>query len=177
VRLLGRRIALRSSPGRGSCFSLELPRVAHAAPVAVAPAIASTPLSGLLVWLIEDDAAVRAALDARLRHWGARVLPLANQADVRRRLADEQPLPALIVSDQRLPDGTGVECIALIRQQAERALPAVIVTGDTAPADLALLAASGLPVLHKPFGAEALLTVLHRALRISAGTESGTVEV
>jgi len=177
VRLLGRRVALRSSPGRGSCFSLELPLVAHAAPVAVAPAIPSLPLSGLLVWLIEDDAAVREALASRLQHWGARVLPLASRADVRRRLADEQPLPALIVSDQRLPDGTGVECVALIRLQAERALPAVIVTGDTAPADMALLAASGLPVLHKPFGAEALLSLLHQALRAEAGAaETGTIE-
>src|SRR5207244_5799675 len=96
--------------------------------------------------------------------------PLASRADVRQRLTDPQPLPALIVSDQRLPDGTGVECIALIRQQAERALPAVIVTGDTAPADMALLAASGLPVLHKPFGAEALLSLLHQALRAETGT-------
>ena len=134
-------------------------------------------MSGLLVWLIEDDAAVREALESRLRHWGARVLPLASKADVQRRLADQQPLPALIVSDQRLPDGTGVECVALIRQKAGRALPAVIVTGDTAPADMALLAASGLPVLHKPFGAEALLALLYQALRIGADAERGTIEI
>ena len=58
-------------------------------------------------------------------------------------------------SDQRLPDGSGLDCVALIRLHVGRSVPAV--TGDTAPADLALLAGAGLPVLHKPFSADALL--------------------
>lgn len=165
--LLGQRIALRSTPQRGSCFTLELPLAAEQAPAGVDTAMPALPLSGLPVWLIEDDAGVRNALAARLRHWGARVSPLASRAEVEQRLAGGQPLPALIVSDQRLTDGTGVECIALIRRQAGRTLPALIVTGDTAPADIASLAATGLPVLHKPFGAEALLDAVHQALRAS----------
>ena len=169
VRLLRQRITLRSTPGRGSCFMLELPLAPHGAPVAAAPVAPTLPLRGTLVWLIEDDAAVRDAMSARLRHWGARVLPLACRAELQQRLDDDAPMPTLIVSDQRLPDGTGVDCVNLIRAHAGRAVAAVLVTGDTAPADLALLAKTGLPVLHKPFSAAVLLQLLQEALNDDTG--------
>jgi signal transduction histidine kinase/CheY-like chemotaxis protein len=171
VRLLGARLSLRSVPGRGSCFALELPLVAHGTPAPAAAPASALPLLGMSVWLIEDDAAVRDALNRRLQHWGAQVRALSGHADLQRQLDASEPLPELVVSDQRLSDGTGLACVALIRARAGRALPAVIVTGDTAPGDLALLAAAGLPVLHKPFGADALLVRLQQALQ--SARESG----
>jgi len=44
---------------------------------------------------------------------------------------------------------------------AAATLPVLVVTGDTAPGDIALLHASGLPVLHKPFTSEGLLAAIH----------------
>jgi DNA-binding response OmpR family regulator len=139
--------------------------------------VPTLPLGGLLVWLIEDDTAVRDAMVARLRQWGAQVRALSCRADVERQLADPAPsaaLPALIVSDQRLPDGTGVHCVALIRQRADRFVPALIVTGDTAPSDIARLAATGLPVLHKPFSGGELLSSLQQALRATSWNTTAT---
>jgi DNA-binding response OmpR family regulator len=79
-------------------------------------------------------------------------------------------LPDLIVSDQRLPDGSGLGCIALVRAHAGRDVPCVIVTGDTAPADVAKLRATGLPLLFKPFRPAELLALMHGALRAASAT-------
>ena len=45
-------------------------------------------------------------------------------------------------------------------QALRPALPALVVTGNTLPAELARLAGSGVAVLNKPFRAEALLAAL-----------------
>jgi len=165
ARMLGRAVALRSVPGRGSCFSIELPRAASNPPDDARPAPQAQPLAGIAVWMIEDNASVRDALAARLHRWGADVTALSDRAAVARELAGARPAPDLIVSDQRLPDGTGIDCIALIRHLTGHPIAALIVTGDTAPGDLALLRTSGLPTLHKPFAAAALLAALQDALR------------
>ena len=168
ARVLGHRLGLRSVAGRGSCFSIELPLAATARAPVMGGTPAADPLHGCGLWLIEDDSAVRDALVLRLTRWGARVSAFGSAADVRRQLdecaAVGAPMPALIVSDQRLGDGSGLECIAWIRAAAGRTVPAVVVTGETAPADLARLDAAGLPVLHKPFRAAELLALLHAAL-------------
>jgi len=170
VRLLNRRIMLRSSVGRGSCFSIELPRASEEtrAPTVgeMQPAVAK-PLDGVRAWLIEDDPSVRDALDARLAKWGAAVTSMRSQRDLEERLRGTSPqeLPQLIVSDQRLPDGVGVECVALVRARAGRELAALIVTGDTAPHDIAAMDASGVCVLYKPFSGGELLTALQNVLR------------
>ncbi|HKW84853.1 MAG TPA: response regulator, partial [Burkholderiaceae bacterium] len=163
--LLGQRISLRSTPGRGSCFTVDLPLAAHLAPAVQAAPLPAQPLAGLRVWLIEDDTAVRDAMVARLRQWGAQVNALSSRADLELQLAGAPALPALVVSDQRLPDGTGLQCVARIREYAGRSVSALIVTGDTAPSDIAGLVSSGLPVLHKPFSGGELLSSLQDALR------------
>jgi signal transduction histidine kinase/CheY-like chemotaxis protein len=164
---LGHPLSLRSVPGRGSCFGLELPLSTAPVPTLADPQHAPDPLRGCRLWLIEDDAAVREALALRLRSWGADVHTLASVAAVRTQLSlcavAAAPWPELVVSDQRLPDGSGLECIELIRAQAGHAMPALIVTGDTAPADVERLRATGLPLLFKPFRPAELLARLHGA--------------
>jgi CheY-like chemotaxis protein len=45
---------------------------------------------------------------------------------------------------------TGLEAIALLRSLVDPALPALLVSGDTAPERLLETQASGIPLLHKP---------------------------
>jgi CheY-like chemotaxis protein len=72
----------------------------------------------------------------------------------------------LILADYRLADGiTGIEAVGLLRDFLGHDVPALIVTGDTAPDRLCRLHDSGFPVLHKPIQADALLAAMHRAMR------------
>ena len=172
VRLLDHRLHLRSRPGRGTCMSIELP-VAEPGPVEVTqvPVVSEGALDGYRLLLVEDDASVRLALTERLLGWGAEVRAFGSLGDLRQAIAERpagEAAPDLLVSDYRLPDGTGLEAMAEARSRWP-GMAALLVTGDTTPQELARLAESGVSVLHKPFRAELLLA---RLQLISGRTES-----
>lgn len=160
--MLGHRIGVSSTPGRGSCFWIELPRVAMA-PQARSDAQPSAPpsqLAGRRVLLIDDEDTVRDAMRDRLQAWGAQVRDFADIESLQRWLAgNHEAAPELVLSDYRLKQGDGLLAIEMVRQRFG-AVPSVLVTGDSAPRDLARLHAAGVRVLHKPFRTEALLEVL-----------------
>lgn len=164
ARLLGHRLWLRSEPGRGSCFSVELPLAPLPAPLATPLPAGTTPLAGLCLALVEDDEAVRAALEERLAQWGADVWTFGSLQQLFEAceplLESRTPLPwHLLVSDQRLPDGTGLQALARLRESSPR-LGGLIITGNTDRAELALLDGADAKVLHKPFRADVLLATV-----------------
>jgi CheY-like chemotaxis protein len=164
--LMGTQVALRSVPGRGSCFGLLLP-VAGGLPAPAAPERLSVrSLGGRRMVVVDDDETLRETLRLRLERWGAQVQAYADLDALRKAIARgavPEP-PALLLTDQRLPDGDSravVACLAV--QHAD--VPVLVITGDTAPADLAALDTLGWPVLHKPFGTDALFAAVVAALR------------
>ncbi|MEX8494023.1 ATP-binding protein [Sphaerotilus sp.] len=165
--LLGHGLHLRSRLDRGSCFSVRVPRAPTPPTVPLGPEGDPYPLRGLRLTVVEDEPAVQAAMRARLEAWGATVRTHDGLTPLRRHLAS---LPRghvgidLLITDHRLRGATGVEVIEAVRRYGGP-VPVLVVTGDTAPDDLSLLAASGLQVLHKPFRADALLAAIVQALR------------
>ncbi|QJX02414.1 hypothetical protein HML84_12245 [Alcanivorax sp. IO_7] len=71
----------------------------------------------------------------------------------------------MILCDYRLREGrNGTEAIACLRTHFGADIPALLVTGDTAPSRLREASASGIPLLHKPVAALALHQALVAAL-------------
>ncbi len=161
VDLLGHGLTLRSQPGRGSCFTLTLPAVAAQWAPRASDDICGQPLARQRIWLLDDDPAVREAIAARLRAWGAEVQPFIRLADLTAALASGVRRPDWLLTDHRLPDGDGAQAIAQLHATFGP-VPALMVTGDTAPAEMQKLAALGVEVLHKPFRPEALLHKLQQ---------------
>jgi signal transduction histidine kinase/CheY-like chemotaxis protein len=167
-QLLDHPIRLQSQPARGSCFAITTPAHARtAAPVSSTATIASAAtlptdhlacLSERHVVLVEDDTALRAALALRLKAWGARVSAL-DSLEALEELLDRVMSIDLLVTDHQLTDGNGLQAMALARQK-HAALPVLLITGNTDQQHLQTLIASGAPVLHKPFQADALLATL-----------------
>jgi CheY-like chemotaxis protein/anti-sigma regulatory factor (Ser/Thr protein kinase) len=153
VRLLGHRLSLRSVPGRGCCFTLEVPRIAPNEALPVSALLDDgAAVSPLELAVIDDDAMVRDSLAQLLVRWGHSV---HQGADVDEVLAQWQARgrPALdaAIVDLRLRAGrTGLEAIAELRQAAGERLPALVITGDTAPDRLRLLVQAGQAWLPKP---------------------------
>ncbi|NRT55755.1 ATP-binding response regulator [Sphaerotilus uruguayifluvii] len=167
--LLGAPLSLRSVPGRGSCFSLELPRARPAAPTgSVVPAEVAEPaaphralpLEGRHIWLIEDDALLRDALRQRLGGWGARVVACESLRELDRLIEQTgEAAPDTLLTDLRLPDGDGLQAAARLRGRHPRTA-VLIVTGDVSGPERQRLQRCGHPVLPKPCSAQALLAAL-----------------
>ena len=59
--------------------------------------------------------------------------------------------PDLLICDYRLRgDENGVDVIERLRSEYNETIPAMLITGDTAPSRLIEAQASGLLLLHKP---------------------------
>lgn len=153
AELLGHSIALRSAPGCGSRFSIELPSCEPQPLVAESPAdaptMSSTDLLGVDLLIVEDDAMSSHALQEILTTWGC-LVRTASTADQAVALLRER-VPAIIVSDYRLGDEeNGVELIARMRVLVGQDIPACVISGDM-DASLALeVNQHGLRLLHKP---------------------------
>jgi signal transduction histidine kinase len=138
ARVLDAPLRLRSIPGRGTMFSIEIPlgqRPKPSEPVVPMRSALGLTLDHRLIVIVEDDPAVLGGLDVLLKSWGADVAAFdsyAACADWAAAAGADSPVkPDLLIVDFRLESGhTGLEVIQKMRQSFGASLPAVIVTGS-----------------------------------------------
>ena len=172
-RLLGHRVDLRSRPGHGSMFSIDIP--CGDASLIQPPAPASAPgqiPADALVLLVDDESAILRGMAELFDNWNIDLVTAHSTAEAEQWLASIGRAPDVIVSDYRLPDDTdGIEVITRLRRQFGRDIPAILVTGDTAPDTILRISQAGFPLLHKPLRPaklRALLTHLIQQARAAA---------
>jgi signal transduction histidine kinase/CheY-like chemotaxis protein len=147
--LLGHPVALRSVPGRGSVFSVALPCLPQIAPAAPAAEARAGPCGFILV--IDDEVPIQEGMRSLLQGWGHTVLCGGSAREILDRAASSAAVPDLIICDYRLRgEETGAAAIEFLRAQYGARIPALLITGDTAPDRLEEASRSGLLLLHKP---------------------------
>jgi signal transduction histidine kinase/CheY-like chemotaxis protein len=152
-RLLDHPIAVRSRPGRGSCFSIEVPLcVPHrrdAAPGGLLDATEHKAGEGIVL-IVDDDPMVLQAMRGLLESWGYRTITGGSHEAVAAQVAGG-PKPDLVIADVHLSGGrTGIDTIAHVRAAFGADIPAFLVSGDTSPERLQQARAQGYTLLHKP---------------------------
>lgn len=157
---LGSKLSLASTPQRGSVFRFSLPITSAALPIEKAiPNSAELRLKNLRVLVIDDDETVRSGMVYQLRDWGFKCVA-AESLEEALAMARIQT-PDIVVSDYRLRhQRTGLEVITALRELLGEDLPALIITGDTAPDRLREALAGSIPLLHKPVAAASLYQAL-----------------
>lgn len=162
ARLLGARIGVRSSQGRGSVFFVDVPRAAEQAraPRERMPADEPTALeSGLHALCLDNDSAILDGMSALLTRWEiscdlAATLDDALAAVRRRR-------PDLLLVDYHLDAAQdGLESLGALRNACDPPPPGALITADTS-AELAVRArALGYALLRKPVKPAALRALI-----------------
>jgi signal transduction histidine kinase len=152
--LLGHRIEVRSVVGRGSRFSVILPRSAKPRAVVEQRAVSAAPgaeVQGRRVLVLDDEVSVLNAMRHLLENWGCEVVTVATPEEAEAHVASNAAPVDLLIVDYRLRrHASGIATIARLRKLAGAPIPALVVTGDTAPDRLREAQASGYPLLHKP---------------------------
>lgn len=167
ARLLGAPLTLRSWPGRGSVFAIEVPRAAPVDVETVAPHEADVaPRRRVLV--VDNDAAVLAATAALLSGWNCEVLAAADAGAVQAQC--RRARPDLLVLDYHLDGGvTGLELRAGLGAGLTE-LPCIVITADHGEPVRAAVAAAGCDLLHKPLKPLALKSLLAKRLAAADAT-------
>lgn len=109
------------------------------------------------ILIVDDDPLVRNALCLMIEAFGHDAVGAASTEEALGRIGDGFR-PDLVLADYRLrTHDTGVKAVQAVRQMLGKAVPAIILTGDTSPERLAEVLRSGLHVLHKPVSGRDLI--------------------
>jgi len=181
ARLLGLQLGLRSQPGRGSVFSVRVPRCEdaiarqRAASVAAKPAVAlPSSLVGLTVLCVDNEQEILDGMQALLGRWGMKVLT-ARDSDEALRLAGSER-PQVLLVDYRLSKGDrdGLDLLEELSRGRAEPLAAALITADHG-SDVAERARSlGIPLMRKPVKPAALRAMLSALAIRSAIAATGT---
>lgn len=152
--LLQHPLGLNSRVGRGTVFSVELPRSTRPPVTAFgtdAPAEShKADLTSLIVLLIENDDELRNALTITMEKWGVDVLPCKGEAEATDLLQEIDVAPDVIVADMQLDDGQiGVDAIRNLRARYGP-LPACLISANRGVDLVTAARRLGIPLLYKP---------------------------
>jgi CheY-like chemotaxis protein len=165
--LLGAEIEFDSELGRGSRFSLWLPRVQAEAPAKPADKIVRD--SGGRLLMVEDNAILLQCLESMVQTWGYNTISAASGEEALKKAAEADWRLDGIVSDNRLGAGlTGVQTGKEISRLAGRAIPTLILTGDTAAERISEIKSCGFELLHKPVSDDELRSKIATMVSLEA---------
>ncbi len=163
--LLSYPLTLYSRSGHGSVFAFLLPQITGdivlRQETKVVLELESIPVMDVLV--IDDERSVREGLLSALTSYGMNVRCASTREEAIKLVNERRP--DVLSVDYRLRDeDTGAAVIMAIREHLGEDIPAVLLTGDTAPERLKQLQGSGCPVLHKPVAIKELLATMQGLL-------------
>ena len=171
VKQSGGYIAVESTVGAGTTFTILLPRVFEEVdPLAPAPAtapVAASPQSRGTVLLVEDEAAVREAAKRMLRKYGFTVVEAKNGDDALMLWEREASAIDIVLTDVVMP-GMGGADLARTLRASRPGLRVVFMSGYTqGTLELSALDETATRFLPKPFTTDQLIGTLRELLENS----------
>jgi Na+/proline symporter/signal transduction histidine kinase len=163
ARVLDHNVELRSKPGRGSHFSVEVPL----APALPSDARAREPervdvsqLADMQVLCIDNEPKILDGMATLLGGWGCRVLKAPDLKSALNEVGEANAVPSGLLVDYHLDSGNGIEAIAALRWRFGQDLPAILITADRSPTVREEARLRDIQVLNKPLKPAALRALI-----------------
>jgi len=158
VSAMGLTLELASVEGRGSRFSLYLPRgkIEKTVTAESERGETATSLVGLRILCVDNERAVLDAMEGLLRGWGCDVRSARSLKDIDKDGLLLGWLPDLVLMDYPLDQTSGLDAVEWLRHNVGGHLPAALVTADRTPQVRALAEERGIAVVTKPVKPAAL---------------------
>jgi two-component system, chemotaxis family, CheB/CheR fusion protein len=170
--LLGHRVRVRSQPGKGSVFAVEV--VLPASKTAPQPQYLRHPIDGRkiadarsngTILVVDDDPEVCELLEIFLKGEGHRAAAAGDGIAALDLVTRGTISPDLILADYNLPNGlNGLQLIAQLREKFQRPIPVIILTGDISTGTLRDVALQDCVQLNKPVKLHELTQAIQRLL-------------
>jgi signal transduction histidine kinase/CheY-like chemotaxis protein len=170
-RHLGHRVGVRSKPGVGSVFSIEMETVAGkrgrtGEPCGRRPDEGAGHQMDHIILLIENDPDGLYAYTTKLEQWGASVLAARTPEEALTFVRDMGMAPDIVLADYRLDNGaTGDATIAQLRQETGVHIPAIMITAERNQALVKRGAEDDFTVLTKPVQLSRLRPLIESKIR------------
>ena len=163
AKLLDSHLTVRRGSGGYWVSALELPLALVPKPMpslSIASQQAQYSSSKVIV-VIDDKVSVQESLALLLANWGLSPVVDSTAAGILGQLAQRQISPDLVIADYQLASGQiGTKAIEEIRQSCGERIPAILLTGNTAPKQHGSAQQTSYILLHKPIGPEHLQVIL-----------------
>jgi Na+/proline symporter/signal transduction histidine kinase/CheY-like chemotaxis protein len=164
-RVLDHRVIVRSVPGLGSVFSVDLPVAAQhlVADKARAPRrlARKEAMGGMVVVAIDNDLRILEGMQVLLKQWQCTSVCAESGAEAVELLNEAGLLPDAVLADYHLADGeNGLDAVARLRRLYGGELPAILITADRSAEVRDRAAEENIYVLHKPLKPASLRALL-----------------
>jgi PAS domain S-box-containing protein len=167
--MLGSRIRVRSILGRGSQFSIRIPR----APVSrddrrtgwAAPLAVPDPLPGSRVLILSTLTTASTALSKQLEAWDCRVIGVYRAVEALTLAKSGVPAPDVVIGDcTQLMTESGLDMLDHLITQWGGDIPRIVVVGAKSPKTLKMLHDRGIYALSAPAEPARLRALLSHAV-------------
>ena len=176
AKLLGHRLNVRSRPGKGTVFAIEVmlaPSGSASRHETHRPGMDHDIVQGVSqtgeILIVEDEPEVRELLELALEAEGHRVATAPDGIAALDLVAREKARPDILLLDYNLPnDMNGLQVAAKLLEKLRSEIPVIILTGDISTGTLREIALRNCVQLNKPVNLTELTGVIQRLLLASS---------
>ncbi|MFC0401392.1 ATP-binding protein [Paraburkholderia rhizosphaerae] len=177
AKLLGYNVQLASKPGVGSVFSVEVPIGDAPTPTPArdvsGEVLGASAVEGSLIAVVDDEPEILDGMHTLLSQWGCQTVCTETLEEATQGLIRHARRPDVFLVDYRLREGvSGISVIRDLQARFGCDIPAVIITGETAPESLREVNGSGYQQIHKPLSPARLYELLSGLITSQRGRQT-----